>query len=156
MTIADPPKEEPVSANETTAFATDGAWGGWGAEAPEEEKAAADEPTADAADGDWGAWGAEAPEEAKAAADEPTADTSDGAWGAEAPDEEKAATDEPAADPADGAWGTSGEPVAEEKATASNDNEIRPETAMEELHLTDINNEQSTEAAEGDWSSGGW
>ena len=129
MTIGDPPTAGPVSSSETTAVATDGDWGGWGADVPEEEKAAADEPTAD---------------------------TADGAWGAEAPEEEKTPADEPTADAADGEWGTSGEAVAEEKVTASKNNETPPETAMEELHLTDNNNAQSTEPAEGDWGSGGW
>ena len=136
VTVAGPPKKEAVSANETTAVATDGAWGAWGAEVLEGEKAAADEPTVDVADGAWGAWGAEAPEEEKAAADEATVDAADGAWGA-------------------------GGAEAPEKETKVNQgNEItagsaHSETAMEEVHLPD-NNDSNAEATEGEWGSGGW
>ena len=141
VTIADPPKENPVPTHETTDFGGDGAWGAWG-EAVEEENSPTDKPTNDTADGAWG----DAVEEEKSPTDKPTTDTADGAWG-EAVEEEKASTDKPTTDTADGAWG---EPVTEEEATPGKDNETPPEKAMQELHLTDTN-EQSTAAADGEW-----
>ena len=119
VTIADPPKEEPVSTQETTGFGTDSAWG----ESVEENKAPADKTAADSADGAWG----EAVEEEKAPAPEPTDDTADDAWG---------------------------EPVTEE-VTPHKDTEIPPEKAMEEVHLSD-NNDQSAAATDGEWGSGEW
>lgn len=187
VTIADPPKEKPVATQETTGFGTDSAWGGWGAEAPVEEKATVGESTADGADGAWGAWG-EAVEEKKATAGEPTADTEHGAWGAwdevvqenktpadaptpnaaedasntwgEVVEEQKTPADEPTPNTADGAWG---EPMVDEEVIHHKDNETTPEKAMEDVHLTDTNeqseatdtNEQN-EATENEWGSGGW
>ena len=173
VTIADPPKEEPVPTQETTGFGTDDAWGSWGTEAPSEEKAPADKPTADTGDAAWGAWG-EAVEEEKVPTDKPTEDdawgvaveenkapanksTADtahdasGAWG-EAVEEEKAPTDTPTADTADDAWG---EPVTQEAVTPHKDSETPPEKAMEDVHLSDTN-EQSIAATDGEWGSGGW